>query len=152
MNLLDDLPANALVGLDTMVWIYELEDHPQFGSIVHSFFTDGLKTGRLQAGSSLLALGELLVRPLAAGRPEIADIYRGIFISGSGFFVWEITRAVVETAASLRAKYRLKMIDALHVASALVNGAGFFLSNDEELRHLTEIKVLHLGDYLSPGP
>ena len=64
--------------------------------------------------------------------------------------MWDATRDVVERAAELRAKYRLKMMDALHVASAIVNRADLFLSNDDDLRRVTEIKVLLLKSYL-PG-
>lgn len=120
-----------------------------FGPVVRSFFLDGLDAGRNRAGSSLLTLGELLVQPLSVGRQDLVDRYRRIFATGSGFTVWEVTREVVETAASLRAKYRLRMLDALHVASAMVNGAVIFVTNDEGLRRLNEIKVLVLADFVT---
>ena len=149
MNLIDAVPAGTLVALDTMVWIYELEAHPQFGPVVHSFFCDGLEAGRNPAGSSQLTLGELLVQPLSVGRADLADRYRRIFTTGSGFTVWDVTREVVEMAAALRAKYRLRMLDALHVASAVVNRAGFFVTNDEGLRRVNELKVLILADFVA---
>jgi uncharacterized protein len=152
MNLIDAVPAGAVVALDTMVWIYELEAHPEFGPIVRSFFRDGLEAGRNRAGSSLLTLGELLVQPLSLGRLELVDRYRRIFTPDSGFAVWEVTRDVVETAAALRAKYRLRMLDALHVASALVHRAGFFVTNDEGLRRVNEVKVLILSDLVAKTP
>jgi predicted nucleic acid-binding protein len=40
------------------------------------------------------------------------------------------------------------MLDALHLAAAMENRAGVFLSNDTELRRVREIKVLTLSDYL----
>lgn len=149
MNLIEAVSAGTLVALDTMVWIYEFEAHPQFGPVVHSLFRDGLEAGRNPAGSSQLTLGELLVQPLSAGRSGLADRYRRIFTTGSGFTVWEVTRKVVETATSLRAKYRLRMLDALHVASAVVNRAGFFVTNDEGLRRVNEVKVLILSDFVT---
>lgn len=149
MNLLEDIPEGALVALDTMIWIYEFEAHPVFGPVVHPFFRDRLGTGRNRAGSSLLTLGELLVQPLAAGRSDIADQYRGLFAPAPGFSVWEVTRDVVEQAASLRAKYRTKMLDALHLASAIVNQAAIFLSNETDFRRVTELRVLVLADYVA---
>ena|SRR6266511_33489 len=153
MTLLDDIPDGTLVGLDTMIWIYEVEADPVFGSIVRSFFRDRLAAGSNRAGSSILALGELLVRPLALGRADLVQSFRTAITSSTGFSVWDATRDVVEKAAELRAKYRLKMMDALHVASAVTNRADIFLTNDAGLRRVTEVKVLVVADYLpSPPP
>ena len=76
--------------------------------------------------------------------------FRATLTPSPDFFVWDVTRDVVEKAAELRAKYNLKMMDALHVASAVVNRADLFLTNDDGLRRVTEIRVLVLKDYL-PG-
>jgi predicted nucleic acid-binding protein len=152
MILIDDIPEGALVGLDSMIWIYEVESDPVFGPVVRPFFQQRLSTGRNRAGSSLLLLGELLVRPLAQGRTDLVNRFRAAIIPSPGFLVWEATRDVVEQAAALRVKYRLKMLDALHVASAVVNRADFFLTNDEGLRRVNEVKVLILADYVTLMP
>lgn len=148
MSLLDDIPEGELVALDTAVWIYEVELHPSFGPVVNPFFRDRLAWGKNRAGSSFLTLAELLVQPLSLGRSDLANQYRSYFTASANFSVWEATRPVVEETAALRAKYRLRTIDALLVASAFVNGAGIFLCNDKGLRRVTEIKVLVLSDYL----
>jgi predicted nucleic acid-binding protein len=151
VNLLDDIPEGTLVGLDTAVWIYEVEGHAVFGPVVNPFFRDRLALGRNRAGSSLLSLGELLVQPLALGRADLANQYRSYFTPTANLLVWEATRTVVEEAAVLRAKYRLKMLDALLVASAVVNRATLFLCNDNGLRRVTEVKVLVVADYVGPA-
>jgi predicted nucleic acid-binding protein len=151
MTLLDDIPEGALVGLDAMIWVYEVESHPVFGPVIRPFFKQRLSAGRNRAGSSLLALGELLVRPVALGRTDLADRFRAAITPSPGFLVWEATRDVVEQAAALRVKYRLKMLDAQHVASAVVNLADIFLTNDEGLRRVTEIRVVILADYGTPA-
>jgi predicted nucleic acid-binding protein len=150
MSLLVDIPEGALVALDSMIWIYEVESDPVFGPVVRPFFRDRLGGGRNRAGSSILALGELLVRPLTQGRADLVQKFRAAMTPSPDFFAWDATREVVERAAELRAKYRLKMMDALHVASAVVNRADLFLSNDDALVRVTEIKVLILKRYL-PG-
>src|SRR5262249_29219833 len=126
LSLLAAIPEGTLVALDTVILIYEVESNPVFGPVVHPFFHDRLNSGKNTAGSSLLALGELLVQPLALGRTDIADRYRMFFNAGPSFTTWDVTRAVVEEAARLRACYRLKMIDALHLATAITNHAALF--------------------------
>lgn len=148
MNLLDDIPEGSLVALDTVVWIYEVEANPVFGPVVHPFFRDRLSAGLNRAGSSLLTLGELLVQPLAMGRNDLADRYRGYLTTNPDFTAWDVTRSIIERAAALRAKYGTKMLDSLHLASALENGAALFVSNDAGLRRVSELRVLILADYL----
>jgi predicted nucleic acid-binding protein len=150
MSLLDDIPEGALVGLDASIWIYEFEGNPTYGPIVHPFFRDRLDAGKNRCGSSLLTLAEVLVLPLALGRKSLADRYRAAFQPRPGFEAWEMTRDVIERKAELRAKYRLKTVDALHVAAAVLNRADLFLSNDDDLLRVTAIKVLALDRYL-PG-
>ena len=152
MNLLDDIPDGALIALATVVWIYEVEAHPVYGPIVRPFFRDRMDTRINRAGSSLLALGELLVQPLSVGRSDLVDQYRAFFKSDDSFTVWDVNRDGVELAASLRAKHRLKMLDALHVAAALQNGAEIFLTNDAEIRRVPGIKILILADYVPQAP
>lgn len=149
-GILESIPAGALIALDTMAWIYEFEAHPRFGPVTHALFTELIGTGRNPAGTSLLVLGELLVRPLALGRNDLAAEYRRIVKSGAGLSVWDVTREVVEKAADLRARHRLKMLDALHVASAIVNGAEVFVTNDAGLNRVDEITLLILDHYASP--
>jgi predicted nucleic acid-binding protein len=148
MSLLDDIPEGTLIGLDAAVWIYEFEGNPTYGPVVHPFFRDRLDAGKNRFGSSLLTLGELLVQPIVLGRTDLADRYRAAFLPRPGFEAWEITRDVIERAAALRAKYRLKTVDALHMAGAVLNRADLFLSNDHGLARVAEIKVLVLKNYL----
>jgi predicted nucleic acid-binding protein len=147
MNLLDEIPHGSLVALDTVVWIYEFESNPVFGPITNELFQRGFGTGHCRAGCCLLALAELLVQPLSSGRLDIAEQYRRIIMPNPGLAVWDVNREVIECAASLRAKYRVRLLDAIHVAGAVVNQADRFLTNDEGLRRIQEIRILVLADY-----
>ena len=77
--------------------------------------------------------------------------YRKYFLPSGSFAVWDLSRDVVEKAAELRAKYRIKMLDALHIATAIVSQADLFVCNDLGLRRVTEIKILLLSDYAIVG-
>ena len=41
MSLLDHIPAGSLVGLDTVIWIYQFEDNSNFGPITDELFRNG---------------------------------------------------------------------------------------------------------------
>ena len=152
MSILDAISPGGTAALDTVVWIYEFEIHQVFGPVTNVLFRDGFGTGRFRAACSLLVLGELLVQPLARGRLDLADQYRQIITSGPDLTVWEVSRDIIETAASLRAQYGVKMLDALHVASAVVQSADCFITNDQGLRRIQEVRIVILSDYLTSPP
>jgi predicted nucleic acid-binding protein len=152
MSLLDHIPAGSLVAIDTVIWIYQFEDNSNFGPITDELFRNGFGAGYCRAACSLLVLGEILVQPLSLGRLVIADNYRRIIMPGPHLTVWDLNRDVIDTAAALRAKYRLRMLDAIHVACAMVNRADRFLTNDVDLRKVNEIPILILSDFLPVAP
>jgi predicted nucleic acid-binding protein len=53
-------------------------------------------------------------------------------------------RSTFETAALLRANYKIKLPDALHIATAIENHIEVFLTNDREIPSIPEITVLQL--------
>jgi predicted nucleic acid-binding protein len=51
-------------------------------------------------------------------------------------------------ASRLRAKYSMRTPDALQIAVGVLYGATKFLTNDPDLKRVSEIKILVLDDYL----
>ena len=52
-----------------------------------------------------------------------------------------LTRAIVDYATELRARYNFRTPDALQLASAIGGECDYFLTNDSALQKCTEIKV-----------
>jgi len=57
-----------------------------------------------------------------------------------------VCKYIAVESAKLRVKYRIKIPDAIQVASGLVNGANAFITNDSNLKKIKEIKVIVLED------
>ena len=53
-----------------------------------------------------------------------------------------ITSEIARCAADFRAKYNLKLPDALQIATAIVSNCEAFLTNDTKLKRVTELQVL----------
>jgi predicted nucleic acid-binding protein len=53
---------------------------------------------------------------------------------------------MAERAAELRARYRIKLPDAIQLAAAISEGWEAFLTNDRRLAQVVEIRVLVLDD------
>ncbi len=57
-----------------------------------------------------------------------------------------ISVAAAERAAALRARYHLRLPDALQIAVALEAGCEAFLTNDRALKRVAELRVLVLDE------
>lgn len=60
--------------------------------------------------TSTVTLLEVLVKPLREGQITIAEQYRDILTSAKGIEITEVTAAIAEQAALLRAKYNLRTL------------------------------------------
>lgn len=130
---------------DTAPLIYWIEERPQYFPMVQPVFEAigrGLKTGI----SSYITLLEVLVLPLRDRRFDLVSKYRNLLLSDPNVEVVTIERDVSESAARLRAKYSgLKSPDAIHLAAAQIRGADLFLTNDQRLNQITEVKIVSLS-------
>jgi predicted nucleic acid-binding protein len=62
------------------------------------------------------------------------------FFQAADVTVFPLT-AVCERAARIRATYKIKPLDALHLATAIEHGCGLFLTKDARLQRCTQITV-----------
>jgi hypothetical protein len=152
MSLLNDIPEGAVVGLDTAPIIYYVEAHPTYGPIVHPFFAVRLPVALNVALTSTLTLAEALVAPLRTGRLDLITGYRDVLVTFPIIRLVTVSTPVAGWAADLRARYNLRLADACQMGAALAEGATHFLTNDTQLRRVTELIVLVLDDYLPPAP
>ena len=72
MALIDDVGAGP-VGVDTVVFIYFIEENEQFLPVIAPLF-DAAEAGKLEIVVSALTLLEVLVVPYRAGNVELARI------------------------------------------------------------------------------
>lgn len=141
------LEGHRRIAVDAMVFIYQFEDHPQYAPLTQLVF-DGMEAGRLEAVASVLCLTEVLTGARIADRQDLVDRYRLVFATFPNLAVPDVTRAIADRAAELRARYRIRTPDAIHVATALTTGATALLSNDAALQRVTEVPVLALGSFV----
>lgn len=91
---------------------------------------------------------EIVGKPLSLNQPDIADLYEILLRHFPNLYLLEVDDRIARQAAELRVKYRLKIPDALHVATALRANATAFITNDEQLKRITELDVIGLNDFL----
>ena len=149
MNALAGLGSNRLVAIDTPVFIYAWEGHPTFAPIADRILGDVLD-GALSAVSSTLLLAEMLVQPYGLGRDDLARAYSERLVRYPNLRLVQPDVPVCRLAAELRARHpRLKLMDAVHLATAVAAGATAFVTNDRDLPTGLPIRVLQLSDLAS---
>ena len=110
---LSDLPEHALLLLDSAPIIYFLEGHPKFGPRFKPVFV-AHSIGGVRFATTV-TVAEILTGPLRAGDEALARRYRAILESWQ---IVELNIQIAESAARLRGSLRLKLADAVQVASA----------------------------------
>ena len=142
------LAKAKVIGLDTPIFIYFLEDHPKYGPLAE-ITINGIEKGKWQGVTSTITLMEITVRPWQMGREAAAREYEAILVHFPNLSVVDVDRTVARAAAQLRAKYKIAPPDALQVAASLSFGAKAFITNDRRLTKLQDlIDILVLDDFV----
>jgi predicted nucleic acid-binding protein len=136
----------TIVGLDTAPLIYFIEQNPTYLEMMRLFFR-ALNQGDFMVVTSVVTIPEVLVYPLRQGNTTLAQQYRDILFNSQVTTI-EVVPNIAETAAQLRADYNLKTPDAIQMATAINEGASFFLTNDGRLPSLPGLSVLVLDQLI----
>jgi len=135
---LSDLPKGALILLDSAPIIYFLEDHPKFGPRFQPLFEEH-SNGRVRFAVTTITIAEVLAGPLSAGDEALMRRYRAILES------WQVVALdaeIAESAARMRASFRLKIADAVQVASALAINADALVTHDRDFSKVRSLRVI----------
>ena len=139
--------AHKSVALDTPIWIYHFEAHPDYLPLTTKIL-NAVGRGKCQAVVSELCLLEILVRPLQLGLNDVADEYETLLTHFPYVQLAPVSRPVLLKAAALGAYHHIRTPDAIILATAITSGATRVITNDERWKKVEEIDVLCLSDLL----
>jgi len=116
---------------DSCIVIYLIEKRQPWHGVIRNALT------RLSAPDSAVVFTDLnrlecRVLPIAAGMPGLLADYDAFFAS-DGLIRHGLHTDTFDLATDLRARYRLKTPDALHLAAAITAGCDEFWTNDRRL-------------------
>lgn len=142
------LAGARLVGLDTPVLIYHLEDVSPYADLT-TYLLSRAASGSLDLILSTVTVGEILAGPWRAGDGKSAQRIEEALHALPGIAVAEITWKAASKAAEIRGKSNLPLPDALIIASSVEKGATLLVTNDAgwRVRHLP-CRILLLDDYV----
>lgn len=142
MGWVDSL-RGSVVGFDTMPLIYYIEENRNYLEVVDPFF-EAIDRGEFKVVTSIITLLEVLVHPVRNGDVILAQRYRDLLFDTEGLSTMILDRTIAEEAARLRASHNIRTPDSIQMATAISEGASFFLTNDVRLPSLPNLKTLVL--------
>ena len=141
MEWINDLRGKT-VGLDTAPMIYFIEENPAYIEIVRLFF-EAMDRDDFMVITSTVTLLEVLVHPLRSNNSELAAEYRDILLN-SKLMTVEVSNAIAEQAAQIRATHNIRTPDAIQISAALNAGAAYFFTNDVRLPEIPSIQIISI--------
>ena len=124
--------------VDTAPFIYVLENHPQFADQFVGLF-EAAAAGDLTLALSTITLAEVLTGPFKAGQAALAKRYEKTL---SQYTVIPVSTPIAVLAAQLRVQYRLKLPDAIQLATGLEIGAAAFVTHDRDFSQVSGVEIL----------
>lgn len=132
------LPAGALLLVDSAPIIYMLEANAKFAPRFAPLFERQAR-GELVLAVTTVTIAEVLTGPLGAGEEALARRYRATLETWQ---VVDFDTDMAESAARLRATYRLKLPDAIQLASALAINADALITHDRDFAKVRGLRIL----------
>lgn len=147
MGWLEDL-SGQVVAIDTAPLIYFIEQRAPYIDALRPFF-QAADRGDFRVIASSLVLLEVLVHPIRRGDEALAHKYNDILLSAKNIETLPVLPLTAQAAAELRADSNLKTPDAIHLATALTNGATAFLTNDRDFGEVPDLRIMAVSELLN---
>jgi predicted nucleic acid-binding protein len=137
----------ARIYLDTNVWIYAVESYPAFIQELSDFF-QRVDQNQYVAITSELSLAETLVKPIKHNDQARQAAYKKAIVNRKNVSVIPILRQLLIDSAQVRAETGLKLPDAIHAATAVQARCTTFVTNDAQLKKLSNLHVVLLSEVI----
>ena len=133
-----DIPPGAKIFVDSAPIIYLLEDHPALAAQFLGLF-EAEAAGQIQIAISTLTIAEVLTGPYQHSEDAIARRYEKAL---HRYEVIAVTTDIAASASRLRARYKLKLPDAIQLATALEIGAYALVTHDRDFAKVQGMFIL----------
>lgn len=135
------LPVGARVTVDSAPIIHLLEDHPKLATRFAPVF-DAAARGDLSIVVSTVTLAEVMAGPLRAGNEILAARYHEGMRRSRNWEIVPVTEEIAALAARIRAERRLRLPDAIQVATAVATGSVALVTHDIDFSAVREIGII----------
>lgn len=132
------LPDDALLLVDTAPFIHHFQNDARYAPRFAGLFEQAA-AGRLRIALTTVTLTEVLTGPYGHGRDALGKQLKAAL---GEFDLHPLSVSIAVEAARLRARYRLRLPDALQLATALEIGAWGLVTHDRDFSAVDDVRVL----------
>jgi predicted nucleic acid-binding protein len=130
-----------VTALDTNIFIYYFQKHPEFGPFVKPLF-ESILASEIKAVTSIIAITELL--SLKAPQEDV-DRLRTLFLEIPNLRTVDVNERIALDAAHIRRSYGFRLPDSIQLATAIYAKAEIFITNDKRLSGYDGIQIKMLS-------
>lgn len=141
------LSRHKAVGIDTCVFIYHFQEDKTYSPATTALF-DLVEAGKFLAYTSVLTKLEVFIEPRRRHDKNLIQTLNFALETWPNLYLVAFDDRVIDQAATLRARHNITTPDSIQIASALVSGAGAFVTNDRAVRKVPDIDILLLTNLL----
>jgi predicted nucleic acid-binding protein len=131
--------------IDSNIVIYFIEAHEETRVHIRRLFSY-VNEHDIRLVTSEATVGECLYGARKRQHAELVGRYADLFNDTDALELVPVERETFEQAAEIGAPRNLKLLDAVHVATALCEGCDVFVTNDKGIKSTDELKVVQLLD------
>jgi predicted nucleic acid-binding protein len=148
-SLRETLDGYRLVFLDTMVFSYQLANHPSYAALT-SVVLNAVESGQIAGLTSTITLAEILTLPAKAGDRQAMQDYELYLTHFPNLEVVTLDTALARETARVRAVTGLRTPDAIQVATARLASADAIVTNDRRWAgRVTDPALVMLHSFLT---
>ncbi len=147
MKIVKILKGITSIAIDTSPFIYYIEEHKDYIETIEPLFAL-ISEGHFIAHTSLITLIEVLTKPMEVKDESLAEKYETLLTNSDNLILTDIDKNIAVESARLRAKYNIKTPDAIQITTGIINGAKAFVTNDDHLKKVKDIKIIVLDDLI----
>ncbi|HEV2135619.1 MAG TPA: PIN domain-containing protein [Terracidiphilus sp.] len=133
---------------DSMIVVYLLDDHPDFGPRARQLLERSFKRNDALY-TTYLALAEILAGAEKSPDPQKRETVQQI-LEEIGFTFLPFDAGAVTPFSRLRARTKIKVTDSIHLACAASAGIDLFLTGDKQLTKLDVPGIQFIADFNTP--
>jgi predicted nucleic acid-binding protein len=141
----NDVSSASRIYADSNTLIYLVEGSPEFLPFAEKLFRYAGEQG-IALVTSEITIAECLHGAHKQGSEALAEEYREVFRDMDVFNLVPVAREILERAAKIGAEQKLKLIDAVHVSSAIDAGCDVFVTNDRGIKSTPDLRVVQLSE------
>ena len=135
------------VYIDANVFIFFLAQHSKYFPVVAPIF-QACMAQRLFATTGAMAVAEVMVHPYRSGDAQQIAQVKSFFAQKDFLSIVGHDMALFDTASKLAGERKMKLIDAVHYATAVQQDCKFLLTNDHGFSSGPALEVVQLEGLL----